>query len=692
MRGHADLENAAKGLPSMSTNQYPHLLSPLDLGFCVLKNRVLMGSMHTGLEEVPDGTARLAAYYARRARGGVGLMVTGGIGPNLEGAVGGTHGMLTTSEQASEHRTITDAVHAEGGVICLQILHAGRYSYAPNAISASAIRSPISPVTPRALETEEVEGQIKDYVRCAVLARAAGYDGVEIMGSEGYFIHQFVATRSNRREDEWGGAYSNRIRLPVEIVRRTRERLGADFIIIFRLSVLDLVQGGSTWEEIVTLAKAIEKAGVTIINSGIGWHEARIPTIATMVPRAAFVDPTARVRTELGVPVVATNRINHPDVAERILAEGMADMVSMARPFLADPDFVRKAAEGRSDEINTCIACNQACLDHVFEAKPASCLVNPLACFETEIVITPAPEKKRVAVIGAGPAGVAAAATAAERGHHVVLYEAGDSVGGQFHLARRIPGKEEFDESLRYFRVRLDRAGVDIRLNTRATADEIAAADFEEVIAATGVLPRRPDIEGIDHDKVADYIDVLLETVPVGRRVAIIGAGGIGVDVAKFLCFKGSRASLDKEMFFTEWGIDIEVDQPGGLVPPVEVHTPAHDVTLLQRKTTRVGRGLGKTTGWIHIAELRRAGVRMIKGVVYTRIDDDGLHIHVDGEDRVLDVDTVVICAGQEPSRQLHDELEALGVGCHLIGGAHETAELDAKRAILEGTQLAVRL
>jgi 2,4-dienoyl-CoA reductase (NADPH2) len=676
----------------MTTSPYPHLLSPLDLGFRVLKNRVLMGSMHTGLEEVPNGIARLAAYYARRAKGGVGLIVTGGVGPNIEGAVGGANGALTTVEQAAEHRAVTDAVHAEDGVICLQILHAGRYSYAPTAISASAIRSPISPVTPRALETGEVEGQIEAYVRCSALARAAGYDGVEIMGSEGYFIHQFIATRSNQREDDWGGAYENRIRLPVEIVRRVRKRLGEDFIVIFRLSLLDLVQGGSTWDEIVRLAKEIEEAGVTIINSGIGWHEARIPTIATMVPRAAFVDPTARIRNELDVPIVATNCINSPEVAESVLAEGKADMVSMARPFLADPDFVRKAAEGRSDEINTCIACNQACLDHVFELKPATCLVNPLACYETEIGITPASDRKRIAVIGAGPAGVAAAATAAERGHDVVLFEAGDSVGGQFHLARRIPGKEEFNESLRYFGVRLDRAGVDVRLNTRVSASEIAEAGFHEVIAATGVLPRQPGIEGIGHEKVAGYVDVLRENVPVGRKVAIIGAGGIGVDVAKFLCFKDSRASLDKEVFFKEWGIDIESEHPGGMVPPVAVHTPAHDVTLLQRKTTRIGKGLGKTTGWIHIAELRRAGVTMLKGVTYKKIDDDGLHIQVDGDDRVLDVDTVVICAGQEPNRRLHDELTGLGVGCHLVGGAHEAAELDAKRAILEGTTLAARL
>jgi len=676
----------------MTTNPYPNILSPLDLGFRVLKNRVLMGSMHTGLEEVPDGIARLAAYYARRARGGVGLIVTGGVGPNIEGAVGGANGALTTVEQAAEHRAVTDAVHAENGVICLQILHAGRYSWAPNAISASAIRSRISPVTPRALETGEVEGQIEDYVRCSALARESGYDGVEIMGAEGYFVHQFIAARSNQREDEWGGAYENRIRLPVEIVRRVRERLGEDFIIIFRICLLDLVRGGSTWDEIVRLAKEIESAGVSIINSSIGWHEARIPTIATMVPRAAFVDPTARIRQELTVPVVATNRINTPEVAERILAEGEADMVSMARPFLADPDFVRKAAEGRSDEINTCIACNQACLDHVFELKPASCLVNPLACYETEIVITPATDRKRIAVAGAGPAGVAAAATAAERGHDVVLYEAGDSVGGQFHLARRIPGKDEFEESLRYFRVRLDRAGVDVRLNTRVTAAEIAETGFHEVIAATGVLPRRPGIAGIDHEKVAGYIDMLREAVPVGRRVAVIGAGGVGVDVAKFLCFKDSRASLDKEVFFKEWGIDIESESSGGLVQPAEVQAPTHEVTLLQRKTTRIGKGLGKTTGWIHIAELRRAGVEMIRGVEYRKIDDEGLHIHVNDEDRLLVVDTVVICAGQEPDRRLHDELAALGVGSHLIGGAHEAAELDAKQAILEGTKLAAQL
>ncbi|MEU6762158.1 NADPH-dependent 2,4-dienoyl-CoA reductase [Streptomyces sp. NPDC046853] len=672
-------------------SRYPNLLSPLDLGFTTLPNRVLMGSMHVGLEEAPNGFERMAEFYATRARGGVGLIVTGGIAPNELGRPWDGGAKLTTEAEAEQHAGVTAAVHAAGGKIAMQILHFGRYAYHEGLVAPSAIKAPISPFVPRALTDDEVEQTIEDFVRAAELAKRAGYDGVEVMGSEGYLINEFIAAPTNQREDRWGGAYENRIRFPVEIVRRIRERVGADFIIIYRLSMLDLVPGGSTLEEVVHLAKEIEAAGATIINTGIGWHEARIPTIATSVPRGAYTFVTKKVMGEVSVPLVTTNRINTPEIAEQLLADGAADMVSLARPLLADPDFVAKAQAEQPDAINTCIGCNQACLDHTFNLQITSCLVNPRACHETELVLAPTRHKKRVAVVGAGPAGLAFAVSAAERGHDVTLVDAASEIGGQLNVARKVPGKEEFDETLRYYRTQLELHGVHVKLNTRATADDLAKAAYDEVVVATGVTPRTPEIPGIDHPSVVGYLDVLRDSAPVGERVAIIGAGGIGFDVAEYLTDSGDKASLDPATYFRQWGVDMDYKDRGGLTAP-DRPAPPRSVHLLQRKTSKVGQGLGKTTGWIHRTELRHRGVTMVAGASYDLIDDAGLHITVDGQSTLIPVDTVVLCSGQDPRRDLYEELLAAGLSAHLIGGADVAAELDAKRAIKQGTELAAAL
>ncbi|WP_203008358.1 NADPH-dependent 2,4-dienoyl-CoA reductase [Pseudomonas paraversuta] len=678
----------------MTASHYPHLMAPLDLGFTTLRNRSLMGSMHTGLEEKPGGFERMAAYFAERAKGGVGLMVTGGIAPNDEGGVYSGAAKLSTAEEAEKHLVVTRAVHDAGGKICLQILHAGRYAYSPRQVAPSAIKAPINPFTPKELDEEGIEKQISDFVTCARLAQSANYDGVEIMGSEGYFINQFLAAHTNHRTDRWGGCYENRMRLAVEIVRRVRETVGPNFIIIYRLSMLDLVAEGSVWSEIVQLAKAVEQAGATLINTGIGWHEARIPTIATKVPRGAFSKVTAKLRGSVNVPLITTNRINTPEIAEQILADGDADIVSMARPFLADPEFVNKAAAGRSDEINTCIGCNQACLDHTFGGKLTSCLVNPRACHETELNYLPTIAVKKIAVVGAGPAGLSAATVAAERGHQVTLFDSASEIGGQFNVAKRVPGKEEFFETLRYFGRKLQTTGVEVCLNTRVDVAQLLAGGFDEIILATGIAPRTPAIPGIDNPKVLSYLDVILQRKPVGARVAVIGAGGIGFDVSEFLVQQGVATSLDREAFWKEWGIDTRLEARGGVagIKP-EVHAPARQVFLLQRKASKVGDGLGKTTGWIHRTGLKNKQVQMLNSVEYLSIDNDGLHIRIgEGEPQVLPVDNIVICAGQDPLRELQDGLIAAGQNVHLIGGADVAAELDAKRAINQGSRLAAQL
>ena len=668
---------------------YPYLLSELDLGFPKLKNRVLMGSMHVGLEEAPNGFERMAAFYAERARGGVGLIVTGGIAPNdcARPMPGGAK--MTTIEEAEKHKIVTKAVHDAGGKICMQILHFGRYAYHPELVAPSAIKAPINSFRPRALSSDEVEQTIEDFVRAASLAQGAGYDGVEIMGSEGYLINEFIATHTNQRDDAWGGSYENRIRFPLEIVRRTRAKVGANFILIFRLSMLDLVEGGSTLKEVVKLAQALEAAGVTILNTGIGWHEARIPTIATKVPRAAFAWVTAQLKGKVRIPLIATNRINTPEVAEKILSDGMADMVSMARPFLADPEFVNKAAAGRADQINTCIGCNQACLDHTFGGKITSCLVNPRACHETLMIETPAIFKDRVAIVGAGPAGLAFATTAARRGIDVTLFDAGSEIGGQFNIAKQIPGKEEFHETLRYFKKQIELTGVTLKLGQKVSVESLTKAGFNHVVLATGVTPRTPNIEGIEHPKVVSYLDVIRDKCKVGQTVALIGAGGIGFDVAEYLMHEGESPSLEKDKFFSEWGVDTSYSNAGGLQAE-HIEKSSRKVYLLQRKVGKVGDGLGKTTGWIHRTSLKKREVEMVNGVTYHRVDDEGLHITVGEKKMTILADTVVLCAGQESRRELQDGLVSAGCSVHLIGGAYKAEELDAKHAIKQGTELAL--
>ena len=677
----------------MTNQHFPKLLEPLDLGFTQLKNRVLMGSMHTGLEEMEGGLERMAAFFSERALGGVGMIVTGGFGPSAEAATHPHTNIISSDEEALRHKVITDAVHAADSKICMQILHTGRYAFNPNSVAPSAVQAPINPFKPKALDDDGIEKQINDIVQLAKYAQTGGYDGVEIMGSEGYFINQFLVKRTNHRDDAWGGEYENRMRLAVDVVRRTREAVGEKFIIIYRLSMLDLVEGGSNYEEVLQLGKAIEKAGATIINTGIGWHEARIPTIATKVPRAAFTWVTAKFRKELSIPCITSNRINTPEVAEEVLQRGDADMISMARPFLADPLFVEKAAAGKSNEINTCIGCNQACLDHVFSGKLTSCLVNPRACHETEVIITDLADnatKKKLAVIGAGPAGLAFATTAASRGHDVTLFDSASEIGGQFNVAKQVPGKEEFFETIRYFGKQIELTGVNLQLNTPVTAADLNAGDFDEVVLATGIAPRLPEIEGIEHCKVMNYLDVLKYKKPVGKKVAVIGAGGIGFDISEYLCHTGVATSQNIPAFMKEWGVDMTLTARGG-IEGVEavVSAPAREVYLLQRKTTKVGAKLGKTTGWIHRTGLKNKSVNMIAGCSYDKIDDQGLHITVDGAEKVLDVDNVIICAGQDPMRAL---VEGLNKPHHLIGGADVAAELDAKRAIDQGTRLAAKI
>lgn len=673
-------------------SQYPHLLQPLDLGFTTLKNRVLMGSMHIGLEEAPNGYARMASFYAKRAQGGVGLIVTGGISPNDAGRTFDHAAKLDTTEEADKHKIITEAVHESGAKIALQILHTGRYSYQQNIVAPSAVQAPINAIKPKQLSADEIKQTIADFVQCATLAQYAGYDGVEIMGSEGYLINEFIAARTNHRDDEWGGSYENRMRFAVEIVKQTREAVGEHFIIIYRLSMLDLVEGGSTLEEVIQLGKAIEKAGATIINTGIGWHEARIPTIATKVPRAAFTWVTEKLKKHLSVPLITSNRINTPEVAEYVLAQGHADMVSMARPMLADPDFVNKASEGRSDEINSCIGCNQACLDHIFSNKIATCLVNPEAAYETELLFPLADEAKEIAVVGAGPAGCSFALYAAKRGHQVTLFEADHQIGGQFNIAKTIPGKEEFYETLRYFKRQIELSdNISLKLNHRVTFEELNKDEFDAVVVATGVTPRQLDFDGADSEQVISYLDVLKHKKYVGKSVAIIGAGGIGFDTAEYLLQEGESATMNPEIFYRQWGIDKDYQGEGG-VKAAQHDEPIREIYLLQRKNSAVGANLGKTTGWIHRTGLKNHQVKMLSDVSYDKFDEDGLHIHVNDEAKLLTVDHVVVCAGQESFTAMYDALKQVGKNVHLIGGAKEAGELDAKRAIRQGAELAAKI
>ena len=678
----------------MSNTNYPNLLKPLDLGFTTLKNRVIMGSMHTMLEDIPEGMPRLAAFYAERAKGQVGLIVTGGVAPNKQGLALPIGHPLDNEAEAEKHKIVTEAVHHEGGKICLQILHVGRYGYTEKNVSASDTKAPISPFPARALTGEEIEQTIEDYVQCAKMAQFANYDGVEVMGSEGYLINQFIVTKTNRRTDEWGGSYENRIKVPIEIIKRTRAAVGENFIIIYRLSMLDLVEGGSTWEEVVQLAKEIEKAGATIINTGIGWHESRVPTIGTNVPKAGFAWVTKRMKSEVKIPLITTNRINMPDVAEKVLAEGNADMVSMARPFLADPELVLKAIENRPEEINTCIGCNQACLDHTFTMQVCSCIVNPRACHETLLNFSPTENKKRIAVVGAGPAGLEAATVAARRGHHVDLFEASTEIGGQFNMAKVIPGKEEYGQTIRYYDNMIKKYGVNLHLNTKATIENLLAGNYDEIILATGVTPRKMDMEGIDHPKVLDYVDVLSKKVEVGKSVAIIGAGGIGFDVAEYLSHDMAHesVSLNVENYMKEWGVDMTYQRGGSLAESPQPLPSPREIFLLKRSKGKHGKNLGKTTGWIHRASLSMKQVKMIALAQYDKVDDQGLHITVGGESQILAVDHVVICAGQEPLRAMQEELVAAGKSVHLIGGSNIAAQLDAKKAIKEASHLAAEI
>lgn len=679
-------------MTSKSHPVYPHLFTPLDLGFTQLKNRALMGSMHTGLEEVEGGFERLAAYFAERARGGVGMMITGGISPNEEGGMGSE---MSTPEHAADHRQITEAVHAVDPdiKICMQILHAGPLAETPKLVGPSAVRSRLSPLVPNELDEAGMQKQINDHVQCAKMAKLAGYDGVEIIGSAGYLLSTFLVEKTNQRDDQWGGSFENRMRFPLEIMRRCRAEVGENFILIFRIAAMDMLQGGMSWDEVVLLAKEMEKAGATIISTHFTWHESAVPTIATMVPRAAFSGVTGRLRKELSIPCITSNRINMPDVAEKVLADGEADIVSMARPMLADAELVKKAFEGRENEINTCIGCNQACLDHGFEGKEISCLVNPRACHETMLNYAPSQMPKKIAVVGAGPAGLAYATVAAERGHSVTLYDAGTEIGGQFNLAKQVPGKEEFYETLRYYRRMLDVHNVDLRLNTKVCADDLKLGGYEHVVVATGITPRVPDIEGIDHPMVVSYIDVIRGTAKVGKKVAVMGAGGIGFDVSELIMHKGVSAAMDKEVFAREWGVDFKNHPRGGVTGVVpQLEAADRQVFLLQRKATPVGRGLGKTTGWTHRLSLAKRGVQMMNGIQYRKIDDQGLHISIEGQPQLVEVDTVIICAGQLPERSLFDELSKAGVEASLVGGAFEAAELDAKAAIKQSSYLAAAI
>ncbi len=673
--------------------KYKHIFEPLDLGFTTLKNRILMGSMHTGLEEEKNGLEKIAKYYGERAKGGVGLIVTGGIAPNRQGWTAPFSARMSTEKHAKDHKIITDEVHKHGGKICMQILHSGRYGYHPFSVAPSTIKSPITPFKPFKLTESGIKRTIKDFVNCAKLSKRAGYDGIEIMGSEGYLINQFVAERTNKRMDKWGGVYENRMRLPIELVKQTRKAVGKEYIIIYRLSMLDLVDNGSSWEEVVQLAKEIEKAGATIINTGIGWHEARIPTIATSVPRAAFTWVTKKMKSEVTIPLVTTNRINMPETAEKVLAEGDADIISMARPFLADPEWVNKAEAEKEDEINTCIGCNQACLDHVFEQKVASCLVNPRACHETELNYNQTENIKKIAVVGAGPAGLAAATIAAQRGHVVTLFDADSEIGGQFNIAKQIPGKEEFYETIRYFKRQLEIHNVTVKLNTKVTSDDLSKDDFEEVILATGIKPRMPRIEGVENKKVLNYIDVLKDKKPVGKRVAVIGAGGIGFDVSEYLAHKGESTSLNIDAWLKEWGIDKTLNSRSGIEGiKAEVEPSPREIFMFKRSKGKFGGKLGKTTGWIHRSTLKKKNVQFINRVEYTKIDDIGLHYVQNDEQKVLEVDTIVICAGQIPFKELLDPLTNQSVKVHVIGGADFASELDAKRAINQGARLAASL